>query len=371
MEKSKVFFTDLRTRPGNNLLDKLERLVRTAGMDQIDFKNKYVAVKAHFGEPGNLAYLRPDYAAKIVNIIKAAGGKVFLTDSNTLYSGKRSNAIDHLQTAMEHGFNPLVLGCNVIIADGLKGNDQTEIEINLKHTEKALIGRAVAEADIVVSLNHFKGHELVGFGGALKNLGMGCGSRAGKKFMHTTSQPMIHKENCVACKQCVNNCAHGAVKLDENRKASIDYYICVGCGQCVAVCKFNAARPAGKSTLVAAEKITEYAYAVVKDKPSFHISFIMNVSPDCDCFSINDAAIVPDIGIAASFDPVALDKACVDMVNKAPALRNNDLMDKHGEYSEGTDKFTHIHPDTDWKAGLIHGESIGLGKQDYELVVVK
>jgi uncharacterized Fe-S center protein len=385
LENAKVYFTDLRTKPGTNLLDKLEKLVKKAGIENIDFENKFVALKIHFGEPGNLAYIRPNYVARIVKLIKELGGMPFLTDANTLYTGMRSNAVDHLQAAMENGFNPISVGCNVIIADGLKGTDYREIEINGKHCKTAKIGTAIADADIIISLNHFKGHEMTGFGGALKNIGMGSGSRGGKLEMHSASQPKIKEKNCIGCGQCIKSCSQEAIVLNENRKAVIDYSECVGCGQCVAVCQFNAATVIwDESADTANEKIAEYAYAVIKDKPNFHINFIMNVSPNCDCWSSNDVAIVPDLGIAASYDPVALDKACVDMVNKAPIIGGCVIDDKLNKTKESghnhdnccnseeeLDKFGCIHPDTNWRVGLKHGEEMGLGSQNYELIVVK
>jgi uncharacterized protein len=369
MDKSKVYFTDLRTKPGINLLDKLDRLTKEAGMKNIDFKNKFVAIKIHFGEPGNLAYIRPNYAARIVKTIQELGGRAFLTDSNTLYTGRRANAIDHLEAAMENGFNSIAVGCNVIIADGLKGTDYRAIEINQKHCKVAKIGTAIADADIIISLNHFKGHEMTGFGGALKNLGMGSGSRGGKLEMHSASQPEMKKENCVACGKCIKACAQEAIHFDINKCADIDYDKCVGCGQCVAVCQFNAVNVLwDESADTANEKIAEYTYAVIKDKPNFHINFIMNVSPDCDCWSSNDMAIVPDIGMAASFDPVALDMASADLVNQAPMIGNSRLGDKH--YHEGNDKFCHIHSNTNWRVGLEHGQDIGIGKLAYELIKI-
>ena len=375
MEKSKVYFTDLRTKPGVNLLDKLEKLIRKAGIENVDFDKKFVAIKIHFGEPGNLAYIRPNYAARVVKVIKELGGKPFLTDANTLYSGRRANAVDHLEAAMENGFNPLAVGCNVIIADGLKGTDYKEVEVNMKHCKTAKIGTAIADADVIISMNHFKGHEMTGFGGAIKNLGMGCGSRGGKLEMHSASQPKINEKKCSSCRQCVKNCAHEAVAFNNEKKAVIDYDKCVGCGQCVAVCLFNAAQVIwNESADTANEKIAEYTYAVLKDKESFHINFIMNISPNCDCWSSNDMAIVPDIGIAASFDPIALDMASVDMVNKAPIIKGSLLDEKschcHEHEDNNFDKFGHIHPDTDWKAGLNHGEEIGIGNMEYELIIV-
>lgn len=374
MEKAKVYFTDLRTKPGVNLLDKVEKLIKKAGIEGIDFKNKFVAIKIHFGEPGNLAYIRPNYAARIVKLIKDLGGIPFLTDSNTLYSGRRSNAVDHLEAAYENGFNPLSVGCHVIIADGLKGTDYREIELNMKHCKIAKIGTVIADADIIISMNHFKGHEMTGFGGALKNLGMGSGSRGGKLEMHSASKPKIHVENCISCGQCIKNCAQEAIEFNEKRKAVIDYDKCVGCGQCVAVCQFNAAQVIwNESADTANEKIAEYAYGVVNEKPNFHINFIMNVSPNCDCWDSNDVPIVPDLGIMASYDLVALDKASIDMVNNAPVGKGSMLEEKvcEGHENEEEDKIHHIHPNTDWRVGLNYAEKIGLGHQDYELVVVK
>ena len=169
--KSKVYFTNFRARPGMNLQQKLARLIKTAGIGDIDFNKKYVAIKIHFGEPGNLAYLRPNYAKTVVDVIKELGGKPFLTDCNTLYVGGRKNALDHIDSAYLNGFTPFSTGCHVIIGDGLKGTDEALIPIDGEYIKEAKIGRAVMDADIIISLNHFKGHEMAGFGGALKNIG--------------------------------------------------------------------------------------------------------------------------------------------------------------------------------------------------------
>ncbi|MDR0864495.1 MAG: DUF362 domain-containing protein, partial [Candidatus Symbiothrix sp.] len=359
------------TKPGRNLLDKLETLIKKAGIEQIDFKDKFTAIKIHFGEPGNLAYIRANYAARLAKFLLTKQAKPFLTDSNTLYLGRRSNAIDHIGSAFENGFNPVAVPCPVIIADGLKAIDYKEIPIDLKYCKTAKIGAAIAEADVIVSMSHFKGHEQAGFGGTLKNLGMGSASRQGKLELHSSSKPIIDPEECTSCGQCVKNCASHAIHLNEEKKAEIDYEKCVGCGQCVAVCQFDAAQPVwDNSADVMNYKIAEYTSAVLKDKPNFHINFIMDVSPDCDCWNCNDAAIVPDIGIAASFDPVALDKACADMVSQSAANLNTVLnVHKHGELQD-VDKFKMIHPNTDWKAGLKYAEEIGLGSQNYELIKV-
>ena len=374
MASSQVFFTNLRTTPTSNLLDKMERLVRRAGIAGIDFENRFAAIKIHFGEPGNMAYLRPQYAARMAGLLRSLGAKPFLTDANTLYSGRRANAVDHLQSAMENGYNPISAQCQVISADGLKGIDYREIEIDGEYCKAPKIGAAVADADIVISMTHFKGHEQTGFGGTLKNLGMGCASVGGKLELHCAAQPVVKTENCRGCNICVKHCAHDAIHLNPERKAEIDYSKCVGCGQCIALCQYDSASMGANDTSERLNyKIAEYTKAVLKDKPNFHVSFIMNVSPECDCWNHNDAAVVPDLGIAASFDPVALDKACADLVIHAPALQtvNRLTESRPHEHLEDTDKFRLMHPDTDWLAGLTHAEKIGIGNMQYELIEVR
>lgn len=375
---SKVYFTDLRATQGSNLLQKLERMVRRAGIEGLDVKDKLVALKIHFGELGNVAYIRPNYAAVIVNIVKSMGGKPFLTDCNTLYSGSRSNGVDHMHTAMVNGFNPIATGCDVLIADGLRGKDERIIDIGGTYCPQPKIGAAIAEADVIVSLSHFKGHEMAGFGGAMKNLGMGCGSVAGKEEMHATAQPRVETERCIGCKICEKNCAHDAIHVTD-RKATIDYDHCVGCGQCVALCKQEAVvMGSTESGVILNYKIAEYAKAVLNGKPHFHIAFIMNVSPECDCWAHNDAAIVPDLGMAASFDPVALDQACADMVNAAPILATDNMLTEkqhahHHHHHDGddADKFHVLHPDTNWQSCLQYAEKLDIGEREYELIKVK
>lgn len=370
MENSKVYFTNLRTTPRTPLAKKMETLVKAAGIETIDFQDKFVAIKIHFGEAGNMAYLRPNYAARLIEFIRGKGGKPFLTDSNTLYSGSRSNAVDHLDCATKNGYNPLSASANVIIADGLKGTEYREIPIGGKYCPAPKIGSAIADADIFISMNHFKGHEQTGFGGALKNIGMGSASRGGKLELHSSSKPVINRDKCRSCNVCVKNCAHSAITLDNSKKAVIDYNKCVGCGQCVALCQFEGAVLKDYNTSQELNyKIAEYAKAVIEGKPHFHISFIVNVSPECDCWCHNDAAIVPDLGIAASFDPVALDQACADMVINAPIIPGSILHEGHPhEHLCGEDKFHIIHPDTNWQSGLEYGEEIGIGRRDYELI---
>jgi len=380
---SKVYFTDFRTPTGFSLLKKLRKLIIAAGITSLDCDGKFVAVKIHFGEPGNMSFIRPNYADVIIKELQKIGGMVFLTDSNTLYSGGRSNAVNHLNAAMKNGFNPICVGAPVIIADGLNGTDYIQMPVEGgEYCKTADIGSAIAKADVIVSVTHFKGHEMSGFGGTLKNLGMGAASRTGKMLLHADSKPVIDNDACIGCGICQKSCSHDAVHVSSNNKAVIDYDKCVGCGQCIAVCQHSGSISKQDTNSKDMNcKIAEYTKAILQDKPNFHISFIMDVSPECDCWGSNDAAIVPNIGMAASFDPIALDQACADMVMAAPALPGTMYTDKH-ESSESVrhlhkhncqgehDIFYYVHPDTDWKSGLIHGQKLGLGTMDYELVKV-
>ena len=374
-EQAKVYFSDLRCRPGVNLLQKLGRLVRAAGMAQIDFDHKLVAIKMHFGEPGNLAFLRPNYAKAVADEVKRLGGVPFLTDCNTLYPGRRKNALEHLDAAYENGFSPLSTGCQVIIGDGLRGNDDVEVPVaGAEHIQSAKIGKAIMEADVVISLSHFKGHEQTGFGGAIKNLGMGCGSRRGKMEQHAAGKPKVKQSRCVGCRKCLTQCAHSAIEFGGDGKASINWNKCVGCGRCIAVCNTDAIRPGSDAAMEElACHMAEYAKAVVDGRPQFHISLVIDVSPYCDCHGENDVPILPDIGMFASFDPVALDQACADACMRQQPLPGSHLdeeMHKAG-FCDHHDHFINSMPETDWRVCLAHCEKIGVGTRSYELVEVK
>ena len=372
MDTSKVFFTSMRTKVGESLLVKMDRLMQKAGIGGIDFKKKYVAIKIHFGEPGNLSFLRPNFARAVADRVKAMGGIPFLTDCNTLYVGRRGNAPDHLDAANENGYFPLTVGCQNIIADGIRGTDDMAVPVKGgEYCKEAYIGRAIMDADIVISLNHFKGHEGTGFGGALKNIGMGSGSRAGKMVMHNDGKPGVGEAACIGCRICARFCAHGAIVFN-GKKASIDHDKCVGCGRCIGACSKNAiANNSGTGNDALNCKIVEYVKAVLDGRPNFHINVVNQVSPYCDCHGENDAAVVPDIGIFAGFDPVALDKACIDAVNAAPGIPSSILGDRGKGASEKGDHFTVIHPTTDWRSQISHAEKIGLGSGKYDLVTVE
>ena len=364
----KVYFTDFCTSMTENLPQKLSRLVLTAGLDQIDFQDKFVAIKIHFGELGNMAHLRSRYARVIVDLIKDLGGKPFLTDANTLYVGSRKNALDHIETAYLNGFTPYTTGCHILIADGLKGTDDVAVPVESgEYVKEAKIGRAIMDADIVISLTHFKGHEGTGFGGALKNLGMGSGSCAGKKEMHDTCQPVVDRDVCIACGACADHCAHGAPNLVDGAM-HIDLNKCAGCGRCINVCPVKAISSSdSRSNEILNYKIAEYAKAVVDGRPHFHISLVRDVSPCCDCHPENDYPIVPDVGMFASFDPVALDLACAEAVLKMPPLPGGMTAKVN---RPDLDHFTANYPVTTWRGQIDHGKKIGLGENSYELVTI-
>ncbi len=371
MEKAKVYFTDFRTELGVSQGVKLQRLCRLAGIGDIDFEGKFTAIKMHFGELGNFSYLRPNYVKAVADLVKELGGKPFLTDCNTLYPGSRKNAVDHLYNAEVNGFNSVTTGCYVIIADGLKGTDDVIVDVpNGEYCKDAYIGRALFDADVIISLTHFKGHEMSGFGGAIKNIGMGGGSRAGKMQMHNDGKPIVDPELCRGCKKCARECGSDAIFF-EGGKAVIDQELCKGCGRCIGACAFDAI---SNQSDTAAEsmccRMAEYTAAICAGKPCFHISLIMDVSPNCDCHGENDAPILPNIGMLASFDPVAIDMASADLCLAAEPIRNSQLGDnlaKEGWHCHH-DHFLDNNPNIRWKETLIHGEKIGLGTRDYELV---
>ncbi|MDD4185220.1 MAG: DUF362 domain-containing protein [Candidatus Methanomethylophilaceae archaeon] len=359
---SDVFFTDMEVDIDDSLLKKMRRVCEAAGIGKIDVKKKLVAIKMHFGEYGNLSFLRPNYAKVVADMVRENGGIPFLTDCNTLYAGCRKNAVEHLDTAYANGFGPLTTGCQIIIGDGLKGSDETVVPINGEYVTEAKIGKAVAEADVIISLSHFKCHELTGIGGAVKNLGMGCASRRGKMEQHSEAKPLIDRDECRGCRECFKACAHGAISFPE-KKAVIDYSICVGCGMCISACRFDAvsAGPDSSKDLLGM-KMAEYAAAVVQGKPNFHISVVCDVSPLCDCHGGNSTPIIPDVGIFASFDPVALDAACA---------RLSAAQEPIGRKVCGRDIFADVNEGTDWRIALEHAEKMGLGTASYNLIGVR
>jgi len=362
-----VFFADMRAGMRENLHTKLERLADQAGLSGIVKSGELVAIKMHFGEKGGHAYIRPTFVRSIVDQVKDAGGKPFLTDSSTLYPGERKEAVSALTCAIENGFAYAVVNAPLIMGDGLRGHSARRVAVPGELLSEVDIGQEILEADAMIVLSHFKCHELTGFGGAIKNLAMGCSSREGKLEQHSTVAPSISQKHCTACGVCLKACAHDAIDLDSG-KAVIDEARCTGCGRCITICEPQAIRINwNEESSLVMKKMAEYSLGSVSGKTGkvLYINFITQVSPACDCYGHSDAPIVPDIGILASSDPVALDQACADLVNQAHGLPGTALQNGH---EPGRDKFRGVYPKIDWEVQLEHGEKMGLGRREYELV---
>jgi uncharacterized Fe-S center protein len=359
----------MHTDMQDSLLDKFGRLVDAAGICNIDMDRRFVAIKAHFGELGNLAFLRPNYSKVLADKISGLGGIPFLTDCSTLYVGKRKNAVEHLNTASINGFNVISAGCQVIIGDGLKGTNDIEVPVNGDYVRTAKIGREIHDADVLISLNHFKCHEMTGFGGAVKNIGMGCASKRGKMELHSSGKPNVDEDTCRGCRKCIEVCAHSAISMEKS-KSVIDHGKCTGCGRCIGACPFDAVMAGMDEAMdIICCKIVEYAKAVLSGKPNFHVSVIADVSPFCDCHGENDLPIIPNVGMLASFDPVALDKACADLAQKQPMIAGSRLyINANGVKPD--DIFKCTHPNTRWQATFEHAEKMKLGSSAYRLIEV-
>jgi len=350
----KVYFARIKNK--EQLRDDLGKLFDLAFKGIIK-KGDSTALKVHFGELGNTTFVKPFYVGKIIEKIKEAGAKPFLTDTNTLYKGHRHNSEEHMKNAMSNGFN--TLNTPIRIADQVK-----EIEVDLKFFKKVKIAKQISEADSIIVSSHMTGHLAVGFGCALKNISMGCASRAGKQQMHSGSKPKVNQDKCIACKKCAGVCPENCIAI--NDKAFIDQNKCIGCDECVTVCPTDAIAimwgELGSSDTQ--ERVAEYAYGAVKGKRVGYISFLIDITPDCDCFGQSDKPFVEDIGILASLDPVAIDKAGFDLVNKAKGVKGTRLKDITAK-----DKFKDIHG-IDSTHIFKYAEKIGLGKKDYELIEI-
>jgi len=365
-----VHFADLRSTTRQDLLRKLDRLVAAVDLGGKVTKGDLVAIKVHFGERGNTAYVRPIFVRRVVERVRAAGGKPFLVDTNTLYVGSRGESASHHETALANGFDWASVGAPVVIGGGIRGTRAISVPVGLPHYAEVEIAPEIADADVLVAVTHFKGHEMSGFGGALKNLGMGAASRQGKLSMHSTSSPAVHAELCTACASCRRWCAFGAIAMPEGGPAVIDPERCSGCGACLPTCPAGAIRISwDQGSRDMQERMVEYAYGAISPKGgrAVFLNFLMNISPLCDCYPFADAPLVPDVGILAATDPVALDQASADLVNLQPG---HPLSAHAAELGPGADKFRAAAPAVDWEVQLDHAERIGLGTRAYELVTL-
>jgi len=375
--KSDVFFADLKAG-GKTLLDKLDTL-----LDRVDLKGKIkerdlVAIKLHFGEKGNTAFVRPIFLRRVVAGVKQQKGKPFLTDTNTLYRGMRQEAISHMTLAFENGFAYSVVDAPVLIADGLRGNSAVKVRIDKPIFKTVSIAHEIYVADALISVTHFKGHELSGFGGTLKNLGMGCASREGKLSQHSNISPQVKAKACKGCELCLTTCAQEAIlmqppksEVESKRKvAFIDTKKCNGCGECILTCPTGAVQIQWNETIpIFQKKMVEHAYGAVQKKKgkALYLNFLTQISPACDCYGYSDTPIVNDIGILSSGDPVAIDQASVDLVHGEEGNRSSKLP---GGWKMGEDKFRALYPEVDWSIQLDYAEEIGLGTRNYELIKI-
>lgn len=362
-----VYHHTMRASIKKNLLDKLGNLLIKLEVGTGLEPNQLVAIKIHFGEKGNSAYIRPIFVRKVVDYIRQSGLKVFLTDTNTLYRGSREDAATHVETAITNGFAFSVVNAPIVIACGLRANDESQIEIPGEYYDSVPIGNAIVKTDGLMVLTHFKGHEVSGFGGAIKNLGMGCASRKGKLSMHSTVAPKVIRKKCKGDRLCEYACTFKAISIVDN-VAVIDREQCTGCGECLGVCPHSAIAIQWNAGLKeVSEKMAEFALGAVQHKADrcWYVNFVTQVSPACDCYGFADAPIVPDLGIFASKDPVSLDQACYDAVTQAEGLPGTALKD---QTSAGVDKFKVIFPQVEPEAQLIHAEKIGLGSRSYNLI---
>ena len=363
---STVYFTDMATKQGNSLEHKFLKLLRKAGIEKLISPGDIVAIKVHVGERQNLGYLNHNYARLVAEEVKKAGGNPFLTDTNTLYTGGRHNGVDHAVTAVHHGYTYATTGAPFIPADGIRGTEYTDIPVNGKQFTSVKLASGILSADKIIFLSHFKGHLEAGFGGALKNMAMGCASIAGKMEQHSNAIPLFTEENCTGCRQCVRICPSGALSMN-GKKAALDKEKCIGCGQCVAACNYEALAPDwGRHQEEFIERVGEYAMGVYNhfQEKAIYCNFATNITPDCDCWPVNEPPLVEDVGIFTSTDPFALDAATLEKVNKA---RRNTTSRFYEETSGKEQLFRGVYPHIDDTHVFTYLKGLGLSFEDYTL----
>jgi uncharacterized protein len=352
--KSKVYFVRVGEKePQASVGAKLSALLKNSDVNSVVSSGDKAVLKLHFGEEGNTGFVRPAYVSLIVEDLLRRNAHAVVSDSNTLYRGRRTNSRDHLDLAYEHGFTPDALKAEVVIPDDTQKQNIREVELNGAYVKTAKIGRVYRDADAIIGIAHFKGHLMTGFGGALKNIGMGCATREGKLFQHSDLAPIVVIKKCTGCKSCLAVCPAAAITM-KNDMAVVDTSKCIGCASCIAACKFNAIDLNWEAGgMLIQEKMIEYTKAALlnkKGKAVFY-NFLIKITKECDCLAKDDPRVVPDIGILASTDPVALDQASFDLVIK----------------KAGADIFKQLHPNRDANKQLAYAEKINLGTREYLL----
>ncbi len=349
---SKVFFAPLEEKAAPDKIERrLKDLLDAANFEKFIPEKDYVAVKTHFGEGHSREKVVPPYFFKYLSgRIKKAGAVPFFTETSTLYKGGRSDAVSHITLAQDHGYTLEATGMPIIMADGLKGDYEHEVKITDKL--KVAVAGLLKRINAIVAVSHPTGHIALGFGGTLKNLGMGLSSRKGKLAQHSSLRPQVDQAKCKGCGHCHKWCPADAITL-KDKKAHIDEKLCLGCGECLVECGFDAILFDWEmDTITIQESVAEHALGVVKDKQCFFINYSLNFTKDCDCMPQAKKNIVTDLGLFASSDPVAVDEAVITMIEE----RGGKPMDQLAYES--------IDPRVQTK----HGERIGLGTRSYELV---
>lgn len=347
---SEVFFVkgnrDYFLKNPDRILDGFKKL----NVDKNLKKKDFAALKIHFGEKGNKSYINPTFLTSLVKFLKHSGARPFLFETNTLYRGDRMNAIDHTRLAYGHGFGKLDIP--IIIGDGIKGNDCIEVEINKKHFKKCYMAAGLADIDYLFVLSHFTGHMLTGFGAALKNLGMGCAARRGKLAQHCQVSPKIKPERCIACGVCAKNCSVEAIEKDGDKYKVVNEK-CIGCAQCISVCPTGAADIVWSEEYnLIGEKMAEYAYAATLNKRAVYANFLLFITRECDCMNKEDNGFIEDIGVLFSNDPIAIDKASIDLILNG----------------KNTDVLKDVHPQIDYLKSLNYAQDLGFGCLDYKII---
>ncbi len=354
---SKLYFINAGdSETSESIAEKTKAITLASKASEAICPDDFVAIKLTFGEAKNSGFIKPQWISPLIDIVKEKSGNVYFVETNTLYREARSNSIGHLKVADEHGFNLQSTGIPVIIADGLFGRDSRNVSINKDHFDSVKIASGVYDSDVIIVLSHVTAHFQTGFAGAIKNLGMGCASRAGKLAQHSDVKPEVTQDKCIGCGLCLDCCPANAIAL-KRKKALIVKEKCIGCGECVIICRWDAIEiKYTETTNRLQEKMAEYALGTLlaAKRRVILMNFLINITKNCDCMAKDEAPVVKDIGILAGFDPVAIDKASIDLVNRT---------------SEG-DLFKGLYQQIEYMAQIVHGEKIGLGSQDYELIEI-
>lgn len=351
-----VYFVRVTPKePPGSVEDKVGRLFDAAGLGEPIEPGDLVAVKVHVGEKGNRTHVPARYVRPVVEGVRKRGGKPFLTDTNTLYRGMRSDAVDHMALAEEHGFSLREAGAPFMVADGLLGHREIEVEIGGQLYDKVAVAGVLADVQAIMAISHLTGHPLTGFGGTLKNLGMGFSSRKGKLSQHSKMPPRVDREKCKGCGTCARWCPVGAIDM-KGKVADIDRERCISCGECLAVCRFGAVVfDWDQGSEVLQRRMVEHAFGAVKGRKAGYMLFLTSVTKGCDCFNDPGEPLFQDLGILASKDPVALDQAGLDLVE--------------GETGKPLSEWAY--PQVDPNVQLEHAEKMGMGSREYELREVK